>query len=95
MTVEVDPMVHDSHDVDNKVVKLSDAQKSVKDLLNFMASQGPQNFNTMELFRMKKIHDKHIKIGGTHSTLMPTKQCDIRSFFVSSDMFFLALNGTL
>ena len=51
---------------------------------NFMASQSSQIFNTMELLGMKKIHDKLIRIGVAHLISMSTKQCDIRSFFVSS-----------
>ena len=35
----------------------------IKMFLNFMASQGSQNFNTMELLGMEEIHDKLIKIG--------------------------------
>ena len=33
------------------------------DVLNFMASQDSQIFNTMELLGMEKIHDKLIRIG--------------------------------
>ena len=80
--VEVDPLIDESNDVESKVVKLSDAQKYVKDVLNFMASQGSQIFNTMELLGMEKIHDKLIRIGVAHLTSMSTKQCDIRGFFV-------------
>ena len=55
------------------------------DDLNFMASQGSQTFNTMELLGMeKKFHDKLIRIGDAYLASMSTKQCDIRSFFVSS-----------
>ena len=93
--VEVDPLIDDSNDVESKVVKLSDAQKYVKDVLNFMASQGSQIFNTMELLGMEKIHDKLIRIGVAHLTSMSTKQCDIRSFFVSSERSLPDLNGTL
>ena len=50
--VEVDPLIDESNDVESKVVKLSDAQKYVKDVLNFMASQGSQIFNTMKLLGM-------------------------------------------
>ena len=63
--------------------------------LNFMASQGFQIFNTMELLGMDKIHDKLIRIGVAHVTSMPTKQCDIRSFFVSSERTLPDLNDTL
>ena len=52
--VEVDPLIDDSNDVESKVVKLSDAQKSIKDVLNFMASQGSHIFNNMELLGMEK-----------------------------------------
>ena len=38
--VEVDLLINDSNDVELKVVTLSDAQKHVKNVLNFMASQG-------------------------------------------------------
>ena len=38
--VEVDLLINDSNDVELKVVTLSDAQKPVKNVLNFMASQG-------------------------------------------------------
>jgi hypothetical protein len=48
-----------------------------------MASQGSQNFNTHELLGMEKIHVKLIRIGVGHLTSL--KQCDIRSFFVSSE----------
>ena len=71
--------------VSSKVVKLSDTQKYVKDVLNFMASQGSQIFNTMDLLGMEKIHDNHIRNGVAHLTSMSTKQCDIRSFFVPSE----------
>ena len=37
--------------------------------LNFMASQGFQVFNTMELLGMEKIHDKLIRIGVAHLSL--------------------------
>ena len=36
----------------------SDAQKFVYDVFNFMASQGSQILNTMELIGMEKIRDK-------------------------------------
>ena len=42
--VEVDPLIDDSNDVESQVVKLSDAQKFVKYVLNFMASQNSQIF---------------------------------------------------
>ena len=41
--------------------------------LNFMTSQGSQNFNTMELLGMEKIHDKLIRISVAHLTSMSTK----------------------
>ena len=49
--VEVDSLIDNSNDIESKVMKLSDAQKHV---LNFMASQGSQIFNTMELLGMEK-----------------------------------------
>ena len=55
------------------------------DDLNPMASQGSQIFNTTELLRMGKIHDKLIRIGVAHLTSMSIEQCDVRSFFVSSE----------
>ena len=88
-------MIDDSHDVESKVVKLSDAQKIVKDVLNFLAGQGSRTFNTVELLVMEEIHDKLIRIGVAHLTSMSTKQCDIRSFFVSSERSLLDLNDTL
>src|SRR6202011_886153 len=45
-SMEVDPLIVDSSDDESKVVKLSDAQKYAKDVLNFMANQGFQNFKT-------------------------------------------------
>ena len=39
-------LIVDSSDAESQVVKLSDAQKYAKDVLNFMASQGSQIFNT-------------------------------------------------
>ena len=60
-----------------------------------MASQGSQIFNTMELLGMEKTHDKLIRIGVAHLTSMSTKQCDIRSFFVSGERSLLDLNDTL
>ena len=65
------------------------------DDLNFMATQGFQIFNTMELLGIEKIHDKLIRIGVAHLTSMSTKQCDIRSFFVSSERSLPDLNDTL
>ena len=50
--IEVDPLIDDSNDVEPKVVKLSDAQNYAKDVLNFVASQGFQNFNIMEVLGM-------------------------------------------
>jgi hypothetical protein len=71
-------LIVDRSDDESKVVKLSDAQKYAKDVLNFMASQGSHIFNTQELLGMEKIHDKLIRIGVRHLTSL--KQCDIRSF---------------
>ena len=85
---QVDPLIDDSNDVESKVVKLSDAQKYVKDVLNFMGSQGSQFFNIMELLGMEKMHDKLIRIGVAHLTSISTKQCDIRSLCVSSERSF-------
>ena len=65
------------------------------DDLKFMASQSSQNFNTMELLGLEKIHDKLIRIGVAHLTSMSAKQCDIRSFFVSSERSLPDLNDTL
>jgi hypothetical protein len=92
-SMEEDPLTIDSNDDKSKVVKLSDAQKYAKDVLNFMASQGSQIFNTHELLGMKKIHDKLIRIGVGH--LASLKQCDNRSFFVSSERSLPDLNDTL
>ena len=64
------------------------------DDLNFMATQGSQMFNTVELLGMEEIHDKLIRIGVAHLTSMSTKQCDIRSFFVSSEKSLPNLNDT-
>ena len=64
--VEVDPLIDDSNDVQAKVVKLSDAQKHVKNVLNFMTSQGSQIFNSMEQLGKEKIHDRLIRIGVAH-----------------------------
>jgi hypothetical protein len=44
-SMEEDPLI-DSSDDESKVVKLSDAQKYAKVVLNFMASQGSHIFNT-------------------------------------------------
>ena len=52
--VEVGPLIDDSYDVESKVVKLSDAQKIVKDVLSFMASQGSQILNTLEIVKNGK-----------------------------------------
>jgi hypothetical protein len=92
---EEDPLIVDSSDDESKVVKLSDgiAQKYAKDVLNFMARQGSQIFNTQELLGMEKIHDKLIRIGVGHLTSL--KQCDIRSFFVSNERSLPDLNVTL
>jgi hypothetical protein len=38
--MEEDPLIVDSSDDESKVVKLSDAQKYAKNVLNCMASQG-------------------------------------------------------
>ena len=53
--VEGDPLIDDSNDVEFEVPKLSNAQKSVKDVSIIMASQGSQIFNTTELLGMGKI----------------------------------------
>ena len=42
--VKVDTLIDDSNDVESKAVKLSDAQKSIEDLQNFMASSRFSNF---------------------------------------------------
>ena len=52
--IEVDPLIDDSNDVESKVVKLSDAQKFVKDVLTFMASQGSQIFQHYGVVRNEK-----------------------------------------
>ena len=62
---------------------------------DFMASKGSQFFKTMELLRMEKIHDKLIRIGVANFTSLSTQQCDIMSFFVSSERSLLDLNDTL
>ena len=67
----------------------------MKEVLNYMASQGSQILNTMELLGMGKIHDKLIRIGVAHLTSMSTKPCDIKSFFVSHERSLLDLNDTL
>lgn len=79
-SIEEDSMIVDSNDDEYKAMKLSEAQKYAKDLLNFLASQGSQIFNTQELLGMEKIHDKLITIGVGHLTSL--KECDIRNFFV-------------
>ena len=76
-----------------KGVKLSNAQKYAKDVLKFMASQGSHIVNIRELLGMGRIHDKLIRIGVGHLTSL--KQCDIRSFFVSSERSLPDLNDTL
>jgi hypothetical protein len=86
-------LIVDKIDDESRAVKLSDAQKYAKDVLNFMASQGSHIFNTQELLGMEKIHDKLIRIGVGHLTSL--KQCDIRSFFVSSERSLPNLNDTL
>jgi hypothetical protein len=45
-SMEENPLIVDSSDDESKVVKLSDARKYAKDVVNFMASQGSQIFNT-------------------------------------------------
>ena len=70
-------------------------KKYVKDILNFMASQGYQIFNTMELLGMERIYDKLTRIGVAHLISMSTKQCDIRSFNVSSERSLPNLHDTL
>ena len=92
-SMEIDPLIVDSRDNESKVVKRSDAQKYAEDVLNFMASQGSQILSTPELLEMEKIHDKLIKINIAHLT--STKQCDIRSFFVTSERSLHDLNDTL
>ncbi len=67
-SMEVDPLIVDSSGDESKVVKLSDAQKYAEDVLNFMASQGSNIFNTLELLGMEKSNDKLIKIGVAHLT---------------------------
>jgi hypothetical protein len=63
-------------------VKIGDVQSSTKEVLSFMASHGSQGFTTTELLMMERICDKLISIGIAHLT--STKQCDIRSFLLSS-----------
>ena len=65
------------------------------DELNFTSSQGSQNLNVVELVGMEKIHDKLIGIDVAHLTSMSTKQCDLRSFFVSSEGSLPDFNDTL
>ena len=65
------------------------------DDLHFMASQGSQFFNTMELLGMGKLHVKLIRTGVAHLTSVSTKRCDIRSFFVSTERSLHDLNDTL
>ena len=65
------------------------------DDLDFMANQGSQVFNTMELLGMEKFHDKLIRTSVAHLTSLSTKRCDIMSFFVSSERSLPDLNGTL
>jgi len=67
-SMEEDPLIVDSSDDESKVVKLSNAQKYVKDVLNFVASQGSQIFDTQVFLGMEKIHDKLIGIGVGHLT---------------------------
>ena len=84
-SMEVDPVIVDSSDDISKVVKLSDAQQYAGNVSNFMLSQGSHIFNTLEVLGMvshDKSHDKLIRIGVAHLT--STKQCDIRSFLISS-----------
>ena len=38
-------------------------ETNVEGVLNFLASQGSQIFNTLELLGIKKSHDKLIRIG--------------------------------
>ena len=45
---------------------------SIEDL-NFIASQGSQIFNTMELLGLEKIHDKLIRIGVAHFNINVNK----------------------
>ena len=92
-SMEVDPLIADSSDDDCKVVKLSDAQKYAKDILNFMSRQGSQIFNTLKLSGREISYDKLARIGVAHST--STKQCDFGSFSVSSERSFPDLNDTL
>ena len=76
--------------------KLFDAQKYDKDFMFFLASQGSQISNIMELLAMdKKIHDKLITIGVAQPISMSTNQGDIRNFVVSRERSLHNLNGTL
>ena len=61
-------------------------------ILDFMASQGSQIGNTLKWSGLKKSHDRLTRIGVTHLT--STKQCDIRSFFVSPERSLPDLNDT-
>ena len=63
------------------------------DNLNFIANLGSHIFNTMELLVMQK--SMAIRIGLAHLKSMSTKQCDIRSFFVSSERSLPDVNDTL
>ena len=87
--------VLDIDDVEPKVVKLGDAQMCAKDVFNFMASQGSKFFSTGELLVMERIQEKLIKIGVAHLTSTSTKQCDIRSFLISSERSLFDHNETL
>jgi 3,4-dihydroxy-2-butanone 4-phosphate synthase len=72
-------VIVDSNNIEPKVVEITHAQYSTKDVLNFMESQGSQGFITTKLLMMERICNKFTKIGIVHLT--STKQCDIRSFF--------------
>ena len=60
----------------------------------FYVRQGSQNFNTMDLLGMEKINDKLTRNGVANLTSMSAKQCDVRSFFVSSERSLHDLNDT-
>ena len=92
--VEVDPLIDDSNDVESNLAKLSDTQRFIRDVFIFMANQGSHIFSTMVLLEMEKIHDKLIRIDIAHLTSMSTKQCDIMSFFVSSERSLPDANDT-
>ena len=62
--------------------------------LSIMVGKGSHFFNTMELLKMENVHDKLIRIGVAHFTSLSTKQCDIRSFFVSRERSLPDLNDT-